>query len=342
MGDWKIVASAGTVVASSVPDAPNVLDTGPNPTTVTVVYGMIGNASAYGFAWSISLPTTHPDYAHDKKIHVVRVRGSHLDELKTEYGPWASSPLTGDSGAEPRWFQDDASHTDSIEFLCENDEGSITASPVSKSVTIAAAAVSACPAVDASTLSPSNPEYHARFQDLATALHTVINTHVSMANAQYPQTATLWIDKQDGNGPQWQGWWKITGAAQLVQIGLPNSNTDVYPPGGASDGSWLMIAAAGAIPKEAGVPSSALTSSAFTVPTIPAPSPTAATGAWIDQIDYGNNGQVNTWGWKNLFTTLPYDDPELLLWALDRPERVAVGQRLYARHRGELRPARRG
>ncbi|MCX6627720.1 MAG: hypothetical protein NTW28_08840, partial [Candidatus Solibacter sp.] len=311
MGDWKIVGSAGTVVAASIPDAPNVLDTGGTLTTVTVTYGLIGNASAFGFSWSISLPEGHADYAHLKKIHVVWVRGSRLVELLTHYHPWSASPLAGEAGVDTRFLQDASAHTtDVVKFLCENDNGTITASPVSKTVTVAASTVSAVSGADASSLATNNPEYHARFKDSATALHTVVNGHVSMSGALYPQTATLWINKQDGNGPQWQGWWRIAEAAQLVQIGLPDSNTDVYPPGGASDGSWLLIAAAGAIPKESSVPASAVISSAFTVPTIPAPSSTWATAAWIDQINYGNNGQVNTWGWKNLFTTLPYDNPD--------------------------------
>jgi hypothetical protein len=147
MGDWKIVASAGTVLAASVPDPPNVLST----SSASVFYGMYGNGSAYGFNGSIDLPTSNPDYAHLKNIHVVWVRPAitswpppstaHVEDVATLYGPWSSSPKTWDSGADPHYLQDGSSHSDSIVYLCDNDLGTHPASPVIKSVTVQASAV---------------------------------------------------------------------------------------------------------------------------------------------------------------------------------------------------------
>jgi flagellar motor switch/type III secretory pathway protein FliN len=165
--------------------------------------------------------------------------------------------------------------------------------------------VTALTGCDASTLASIDAGYSPRWQDAQNGVHAVIDAYVSAS--AYPQTVTLWIDKQLGDGPQWQGWWNIASAAQLVQIGLPDTGSTVYPPGD-TDGSWVLIAGAGRI--DGNVPPSitAFTSAPFTVPSIPAPAATAATGAYIDKINYGNNGQDGTF-WFNLYTTFPYDDP---------------------------------
>ena len=303
MGNWVTISTAGASGYTPPPAAPNITSA-----SCSAYYGLFGNLSAYGLQGTITLPTGDAAYSHLKEIGIAATfpDGSGAP-VGTLYAAFSGGTVTFKGPCSLP--QADSPLGVTLTFTCKNDAGIATASPVTATVTVQAAAVSAVAAVDASTLATGNSEYHARFQDSATALHTVINVHVSMAAAQYPQTATLWINKQDGNGPLWQGWWKITGAGQLVQIGLSGSNTAVYPPGGAADGSWLVIGAAGAIPAEAGVPGSAVTSSPFTVPTIPVPAANAATAAWIDQINYGNNGQVNTWGWNNLFTTLPYGDP---------------------------------
>lgn len=229
MGDWKIVASAGTVVAASVPDAPNVLDTGGTPTTATVTYGMIGNASAFGFSWSISLPEAHADYAHLKKIHVVWVRSGHLVELATLYRPWASSPVTGDTGADPRWFQDESVYSDSVKFLCENDNGTITASPVTKSVTVRASTVTGYTSVAEVTAA-------GRSADVNRSVYCTVGCVPTLNGAQYPQNVVYAVSS-DGTNFNVIGWDKVANDTQML--------TCVRPVPATQETGWKFAAKTG-------------------------------------------------------------------------------------------------
>lgn len=303
---FVLIAFQPGIGITTAPAAPNVSFA----STPTVSYALVGNGTRFGFSGTLNLPTTDPDFSNLREINIIAYGpAGQIVPICTLYASqFSGTTIAFSGGLIP---QAATAESWSLIAWAVNDDNIASLAPASVTLTINAAAVSAVTAVDASTLSPLAAGYAARFQDAATALHTVLNVTITLASAQYPQVATIWIDKQDGAGPRWQGWFGITGAAQRVQLGLPNTNTDVYPPGGAADGSWLAIVAAGPVPKESPVPGTAITSSAFTVPTIPAPGATMASHAYIDEIVYGNNGQVNTWGWKNLFVTLPYDDPNL-------------------------------
>jgi hypothetical protein len=264
-GDWAIVASGGTVVASPVPDAPNVLST----TTAAVTYGLIGNASAYGFSASIDLPVSDPDYAHLKKIHIVRVVGSDLRELDTLYGPWGSSPVPWNYAVT--FAQDPLSPISaSIEFLCENDDGQITASPVSKSVTVRASFIASVSAAEAGTpyAEPVNR-----------LVHTYIDIVPVFNGNQVPQNATYWFSDDGGTTYRYVGWGLVTSVGAAIRL-------DVLKPG--ANTTYKVAVAAGPLGGDpakkiaaADLPGTAVLSSGFTVTGLALPAASAVTTAAV-------------------------------------------------------------
>ena len=66
-----------------------------------------------------------------------------------------------------------------------------------------------------------------RWQDETTALHSVI-VFIPVPSG-YPTLVTAWIDKADGNGPQWQGWDYMSGAGDQLYIGLPTTANNAPP-----------------------------------------------------------------------------------------------------------------
>ena len=173
--------------------------------------------------------------------------------------------------------------------------------------------------VDASTLSTSDPNYHARWQDSSSALHIVVD--VTATASAYPTTVTIWTNDTQ-YGTIWHGWFTITTAGQVISIGLQNSNTDLYSPTNA-DENWTVSVMGGMIDSNVPIPSDAITSSTFAVAQPASPASTAATNAYVDTITYAvTSGGAHDFGWSHAYVTLPLDDPEfwfayVRLWQFD-------------------------
>ena len=205
--DWVIVGSAGSLTAPAAPDAPNVL----NSSTAVVNYGLYGNASAYGFSGSIDLPTTDPDDAHLRKIHVLWTRGTTVREVAVLFGPWASSPVAWSSGSDLTYLQDLALHSDTITYLVENDDGVVSASPVVKGVTVRASTVTGFASAPAEA-GPREADEKTRLGYLYVDFVPVLN------GGQVPQNVDYWFSEDNGASFTYINWALIAAVGQAVRV----------------------------------------------------------------------------------------------------------------------------
>ena len=128
---------------------------------------------------------------------------------------------------------------------------------------------------DASALATTDPNYHAHWQDLSGADHTVIDVII--------------------NGT-------------VIPVGLEGSAADsVFPPVEGNE-QWTATVDVGQVPQNGTPSANAITSAPFTVYAPPAPGATWATDAWIDQLILTPASKA--WGWNNLYTTLPFSNPD--------------------------------
>lgn len=119
----------------------------------------MGNASAYGFSGSVTLPTSAPGYQQPAFIHVVATLTSGATD---EVCPAMPAGTTTFQGAI-KYLQDGASHNINIQFQCENADGLITPSPFSVAVSVNAsgvASVTASEAANALTVDPATRQVH--------------------------------------------------------------------------------------------------------------------------------------------------------------------------------------
>jgi hypothetical protein len=245
---------------------------------------MSGNAAAFGFSWSIDLPTGDAEYAHLLKIHVVWTRSGVKRTLETHYAAsFGSTPKTGSTGG-PIGEQDGSSHDDTIEFYCENDDGAITASPLSKSVTVRAAAVTSCSGAEAGT-----PEA----DPLTRLVYTFVDGVPVLNGGQVPQNVTEWLSKDSGANWTWIGWSVMTSVGQSFRLRAPK-------PGASA--TWKVAFATGAIGGDpakliaaAALPAAAVVSSGFPVGGLAAPG-----GGVVTSISAGTiTGKLDlTTGWQ--------------------------------------------
>ena len=91
---------------------------------------------------------------------------------------------------------------------------------------------------------------HDMYQNSSGGLLTEVTVPLTLAdNAGTTSTVTIWLDKSDGNGPQNQGWFSITGNSGVVLLGgegNPN-NTSVWMPTTATAVGWVVQACVGRI-----------------------------------------------------------------------------------------------
>jgi hypothetical protein len=228
MGDWKVISTAGTGSVPTVPDAPNVLNTGGTLTTATAVYGLIGNASAYQITGSISLDMGNAHIAHLKKIHVVySVTGLEIATLLQPNGGWVSSPVAFSSDW---YFQDGTAHTGTLKFYCENEDANQTAGPVSISVTVQASAVTS---VSASEVGPTftKPEEDNRL------VYTWLSFVPVFNGGQVPQFVTYLVSADNGATYTHIGPARVDTVGQAVTFYRPSPASSVP--------QWKVAAAAG-------------------------------------------------------------------------------------------------
>jgi hypothetical protein len=159
-----------------------------------------------------------------------------------------------------------------------------------------------------------------RWQDLATALHTVVSFVPVQMGSFLPCILTVWISMDGGTTWVWQGWIPWVTAGETLYIGAAStqygSQTDdtthtpsigtVYPPTVTTQ-NWVMKVAVGEFGGSIPV-ALAAASSAFSVIVPPAPGSTAISNNYIDAITY--NSQL--YGWSHLYWTLPLSDPNFM------------------------------
>ena len=215
--DWAIVGfwdGAG----GSGGDAANVTGA-----TVTVNYGLFGNASAYGLSAVITLPS---DTSNLQQIHI-QIDGQDGD-IGVLYAPWSGATVPWTSG-DPGFLQDSAAVTRTLTFLCENQSGKVSASPLTVAVPIEASAVTSVTASETGTRT-SAPDTR--------LVHMTVSLVPVLASGQVPQNVTYWISQDAGANFIWVGWQKITTVGQSIEM-------DRLVPGPTS--TWKVAASAGAI-----------------------------------------------------------------------------------------------
>jgi hypothetical protein len=292
MGDWKVISTAGTGSIPTVPDAPNVLNTGGTLTTVTVVYGLIGNASAYQFTGSISLDMGNANIAHLKKIHVVySITGREIATLLQPNGGWSSSPVPFSSEG---YFQDAAAHTGTLKFECENEDANQTAGAVTVSVTVQASTVTSI--TSASEVGPVTTDPTNRLVSTKISFVPVFN------GGQVPQSCTFAVSADNGVS------YIHIGAERINTVGQAITVIRLSP---GATANWKVAACAGWLQGDPSVPILAadlaaaypgcVVSASFSVAGLALPSATAVTsasvGAFINRIrndgtQYGEIGVV--------------------------------------------------
>jgi len=306
MGKATRIAGVSASGGSSS-SAPNITGA-----TCAITYQPFFNATEAVFSGLMTLPS---NYSQLNVIEVFAVSPAGAQLLVAR----VQAPFTVGTGNKVAYLgsnegilQTTSAQTGwSLLFICYDSTYTPVASPYSiTGLTIAAVCVGSISAQDASALSASNPDYHAHWQDSSTALHTVVNITVSLS--QYPQSVVVWIDRNDGLGPRVeQGTWAVTADGAVLAVGLQSdlAHQDIYPPT-AGNAVWTAYVAPYAAinnnwnttPSAAGA-----VSATFTVYAPGSPTPTWASGAYIDAITTNNMGD---WGWGHLYTTIPLDNPD--------------------------------
>jgi len=214
--------------SSSTPDAPNVLSS----STVTVRYGLYGNASAYGFSGRIDLPTLVATYPHLAQIHIVATLpdGSQDQICATITGPFGAATSINYEGPI-QYLQDGASHTISVKIVVENEAGKLTDPPITKTVTIQAAGVTGI-------TSPREVSGSLTVDPITRLVSTTIGFTPVLASNQVPQVVTYYLSEDNGTSFVPIGWEVETSVGQEIQF------KRLKP---ATAQTWKIAAAIGAI-----------------------------------------------------------------------------------------------
>jgi len=293
------IISSNTAASRTAPLAPAV--TSSWLSTITPQYSAFGNAwKLAGFSGTIT-PPAGTDTSHLRQIHISDTNPSGFKLETTLFGPFTAGIGYAFNVEANDLLTASVNYT--LTFISENDD-SVTSTAYSTTVAVSAPAISTVTASDL---------FSSRYKNKNGGLNTVLQFTASISNAQYPLTVTAWRNEA-GSGQKWCGWFVIPSAGAAVQIGAQNTPTesDIWPPTTA-DQTWTLTVAVGAINSNDSIPASAVTSSAFTVAVIPAPSSTAATGAYLDSVTYAPGpGGANMFGWPHIYVTLPLSDPNFM------------------------------
>jgi hypothetical protein len=257
--------------SASGPPAPNVTSATAAPT-----YGLYGNASAYKWSGTITLPSVT---AHLMKIIVQWTHaGGTPVTIATLNAPWGSSPIPWTSGVYFDFLQNATAYpSDTIQFLCENELAAITASPVSVAVTVEAAAVT-------SIASPSEigPQVVTTDNQNSRLVSTTVSFVPVLGSSQVPQNVTFLVSQDNGVTYVYTGWSLISSVGQAIAV------TKISP---LTSASWKFAACVGAVGGDPTIfmPAASLAaafpgvviSASFTVAGLSLPLATAVTGASV-------------------------------------------------------------
>ena len=224
MGDYKIIATVAPAVV--IPNAPNITSV-----SASAYYGLVNNGSTYGLQGTITLPTGSSAYAHLREIDIsATLPDGSVQPVGTLYAAFSGSTVT--FKGPPTLPQTGAAQTVTLTFVCKNDNGIATPSPVTASVTVQASAV---------TGFTSAAETGVRYVDPTNAATRLLSMTVGfvpiMNGAQVPQNVTYLISKDNAATFTWVGWQPMKSVGQ--QITFP----ELAPGAGQT---WAVAAVAGA------------------------------------------------------------------------------------------------
>lgn len=241
--------------AGPAPAASNV-----SAASVTANYGLVGNASAYGFSGSVALPTASPSYHQPKFIHaVVTLPDGSTDELCPAM-PAGTTTFQG----PVKYLEDGSGHSVTIRFLCENEDGAVTASPYSVTVTVNASAVTGVTGREVPSTLTVDP--------VTRLVSTTIGGTPTLANNQVLQNVTYLLSDDNGSTFIYIGWKLVTSVGQEIQL------QRVKP---SNSQTWKLAMVAGAVGGDpskripaAQLPAGAVVSAGFTVGALVVPATT--------------------------------------------------------------------
>ena len=269
--DWanKTSAVAGGVTPDTVTGPKGINVTADTPVVSFAAWANVQVATVSGHIYVV--PTD---------LMIDQLRGIEL----IAYGgpPGAESQyqiLTMDRPASGIWpatidytntigFQPSADETWTMTYFCYDATGAATAPIYTNAFTVPAANITSVTATDETALRWVDPT--------SDALHAVVSCVPVVSNL--PMLVTMWLDKGQGAGPEWQGWDQMDTVGQTLYIGIPSDSngggrlTDLvhvpttgvlYPPTNA-DETWTLYAAAGAYGSTDAIPAG-VASQAFTM-----------------------------------------------------------------------------
>ena len=234
MGDWRIISTTGV----TVPAAPNATGFSVAPTATYIAQS---DTPFYTLSGTISIPTSNSNISHLKKIHCMwQLSGGQEIEIATLYPPntgWTSTVAF--QGPFAPLVQPSSNTSGTVTILVENDDGQISSSPLTATVSINGAYLTAISAYETST--------GERYQQTPGGAVETYLTITPTFNGSSNSTVTFWIDQDNGQGYQWAGW----------MFGVSSLQYTVFVPI-TGQTSWGIKACTGRIESGASIPSSAV------------------------------------------------------------------------------------
>jgi hypothetical protein len=287
----RTTGGIGAVGPAGADGAAGVGTAAPNVTaTAAVFYTPYGHLAQFGFAGTITLPVSDPDYAHLVRIDVMAFDPSGNGVLVCTLSGWGGSSISYSGLVD---FQPAANQTWSVEFICSNESGAASTSPYTVSgLTVSAAGL---------TSTAASKQSGSESLDDNQGLHATVDVVPVVTGARFPQPVTNWLDKADGEGWHNEGWETLTTVGQVASI-------DVFVPLDPAQTGWKIASYAGAIDLDQGPPSG-FVQNTFTMPAAGACSATGVTAAQrVGAIRYKQD-DAGTWRWG---VTLQWQQPTLV------------------------------
>ena len=228
---------------TATPAAPNILSA-----TIVAVPSPNGSAPPLiGLSGVITLPVADPNYSHDKQLNITA-----SDPTGNQYpiGSILSSSWSGSTvayvGIASASFPT-SSQTWTLSFVALNEVGAPTSPPYTHTVTISPITLSVSAAEDTGSLRQDGSG-----NVIATLLETITTSFTGIS-------ATVWLDHDDGDGPQLQGSYALNSSTVV------ESDT-IQIPISATETNWTIWAAIGTYTSN--TPPSGAVSDSFTVTSV--------------------------------------------------------------------------
>jgi len=299
----EITSASSSGTTSGV--APNIVTA-----TAAVSYQLSGNGPQNAvISGVISLPTTDPAYSLLTEIDVVAIDPAGNEHALGKFTGWVpgSTVLNYSAAVEPQPLADE---TWTVEFRCYDVNGNLTQNPLTLTVVLHPASLTSLSVTERTDL---------RYSDQNGSLHTVLDFSPTPANGQFPMVVTLWVDRNDGNGWEWQGTFTVDTGSPTIELGQRTFGADGSPvdgpywvPTDPTQVNWKAAAIAGAVNQTA-TPPDGYVQTAFTVqPVGLSPSNSLSNAFFLPNPASGDNrvyrlNEPGIWIWD--FWELDWDEP---------------------------------